>query len=170
VITLKFDRVSHPVTPEFRVCHILCLKHFTFGAVLRYLEIILCHVHDALKGCYSLYKKSPSRYEILNVVVIQLSNTSNKPHLNVFVANNFGSDRAIVRQLHVNGKNIDSMYNYRADFPLSNKIYIISYTKHILYIYIHWAKAKYYKIVFVKLFEYLLHSYAVRNILVRLYV
>jgi hypothetical protein len=81
-----------------------------------------------------------------NVVVIQVSNTSNKPLLNIFVANSFCSDLAIVRQIHKNGKNRDSVYNYVRDLPLCNKIYIIKiyqiYTVSLslslsLYIYIY---------------------------------
>jgi hypothetical protein len=41
-------------------------------------------IRNALNECYFLYKKSLSLYEITDVVVIQLLNTSNKPFLTIF--------------------------------------------------------------------------------------
>jgi len=58
-------------------------------------------IRDALKGCNSLHKKSPSLYEITNVVVIQLLNTSNELLLNDFPANNFSSDRGIYLSVEI---------------------------------------------------------------------
>jgi hypothetical protein len=91
----------------------------TFHLISRALLLVrIFHlIRDALKGCNSVYRKSPSPYEITNVVVIQLLNTSNEILLNVFLAKSFGSDRAIYFSLEI------SHFAFKYTFKKISNIY-----------------------------------------------
>jgi hypothetical protein len=124
------SRLSHS-SPE--TVHI----HSRASLLVRIFHLIC----DGLKGCCSPNKKSPSLYEITNVFVIQLSNTRSKPLLNVFLADSFGSDQAIIRPLHKISKSRDFVYILGCWFPtLPENIHYI-YIKHVqsvhMYAYIY---------------------------------
>jgi len=99
---------------------------------------IFHYIRDALKGCNSLYRKSPSLYEITNVVVIQLLNTSNELLLNDFPANSFSSDRAIYFRVEI------SHFSFKYTFKHIWNIYSL---------YIHEGKQNLRKLYFVNFFN-----------------